>query len=56
MCELLTKLNVTSDPKLEQARKMLEQTLVGVTPAELRKDSDLRDHVKSKVDEILSMF
>lgn len=56
MCELLTKLNVTSDPKLELMRKKVESALVGVTPKDLRKDEDLREDVKSKVDEILSMF
>jgi hypothetical protein len=56
LCELLTKLNVTGDAKLEVARKKLESALVGVTASELRKDDDLRLDVKSKVDEILGMF
>jgi len=56
LCELLTKLNVTGDAKLEVARKKLESALVGVTANELRKDDDLRLDVKAKVDEILGMF
>ena len=56
LCELLTKLNVTNDAKLEHARKQLESALVGVTPKELREDDGLRLDVKSKVDQILSMF
>jgi hypothetical protein len=56
MCELLTKLNVTNDTKLETARKKLESVLVGVTANELRKDDDLRVDVKTRVDEILAMF
>jgi len=56
LCELLTKLNVTGDSKLEFARKKLESALVGVTASELRKDDDLRLDVKAKVDEILGMF
>ena len=56
LCELLSKLNVTNDAKLEQARKQLESAIVGVTPKELREDDDLRLDVKSKVDQILSMF
>jgi hypothetical protein len=56
MCELLTKLNVTNDTKLETARKKLEGVLVGVTANELRKDDDLRVDVKTRVDEILAMF
>jgi hypothetical protein len=30
LTNLLTRLNVTKDPKLEQARQALEQSLVGV--------------------------
>lgn len=56
LCDLLTKLNVTNDAKLEQARKQLEVAMVGVTPKELREDDDLRLDTKAKVDQILSMF
>ena len=56
MCELLTRLNVTNDSKLESCRKKLESALVGVDAMDLRKDDELRLDVKSKVDEILSMF
>ena len=56
LCELLSKLNVTNDSKLETCRKKLESALVGVVPADLRKDDDLRLDVKAKVDSILSMF
>jgi hypothetical protein len=56
MCELLTKLNVTGDAKLEQARKKLESALVGIDADELRKHDEVRFDVKSKVDDILSMF
>jgi hypothetical protein len=56
LCELLTRLNVTNDTKLEQARRTLEQALLGVTAEDLRKDDDLRLDTKAKVDAILSMF
>jgi hypothetical protein len=56
LCDLLTKLNVTNDAKLEHARKQLEVTMMGVTPKDLREDDDMRLDVKSKVDQILSMF
>lgn len=56
MCELLTKLNVTNDPKLESARKTLESALIGVTATDLRKDDALRLDTKAKVDAILGMF
>lgn len=56
LCGMLTKLNITNDPKLEQARQELEKTIVGLTAADLRKDDDTRKGVKIRVDEILSMF
>jgi hypothetical protein len=56
LCDLLTKLNITGDSKLETCRKKLESALVGVEAKGLREDDDLRLDVKSKVDDILSMF
>ena len=56
LCGLLTKLNVTNDPKLEQARVSLEKTISGVTADTLRDDDLKRAEVKSKVDEILKAF
>jgi hypothetical protein len=56
LCSMLTKLNVTNDPKLEQARQELERALVGIDAKELRKNDDIRKDVKARVDEILGMF
>lgn len=56
LCSLLTKLNITNDPKLEEARQKLEKALVGVQPDDVRESEAIRSSVKSKVDEILSMF
>jgi len=56
MCELLTKLNVTKDPKLEEARKQLELTMLGANLESIKEDSTARSEVKSKVDAILSKF
>lgn len=56
LCGVLSKLNVTQDLKLEEARQKLERAMMGVSAVELRKHDDLRKDVKSKVDEILSMF
>jgi len=56
LCDLLTKLNVTADPKLEQARQELERVLNGKTADALRNSDDLRRDTKAKVDEILGMF
>jgi len=56
LCELLTKLNVTNDPKLEEARKQVELTMLGVNMDAIKEDSEARKQVKSKVDEILGKF
>ena len=36
LCSLLTSLNVTNDPKLEEARQKLEKALAGVEPEDIR--------------------
>lgn len=56
LCELLTKLNVTNDPKLEEARKQLELTMLGVSIERVKEDSNVRSDLKSKVDDILGKF
>ena len=56
LCSLLTSLNVTNDPKLEEARQKLEKALAGVAPDDIRESEAIRSNVKSKVDEILNMF
>ena len=56
LCSLLTKLNVTNDPKLEQARHTLEVAISGVTADGLREDDHVRSTVKAEVDAILKAF
>jgi hypothetical protein len=56
LCGLLTSLNVTNDPKLEDMRKKLEKALNGVDASDIRESEAIRTSVKSKVDDILSMF
>jgi hypothetical protein len=56
LCEMLTRLNVTNDPKLENARREVEKALVGLTAVDLRKDDALRQNTKARVDAILNMF
>jgi len=56
LCEMLTRLNVTDDPKLEQARKQLEKAIAGVDAKDVREDEGLRKDIKSKVDDILKNF
>ena len=56
LCGLLTKLNVTDDPDLEQARRKLEDAMFGVTADDLREDDGARAALKSEVDSILKAF
>ena len=56
LCDLTKSLNVTNDMALENARSQLEQLLVGVTPADLRKNEAIRQDVKKNVDAILDKF
>jgi hypothetical protein len=56
LCELLTKLNVTNDPKLEEARKQVELTMLGVSMDAIKDDAETRKNVKSKIDEIIGKF
>jgi len=56
LCGLLTKLNVTDDPSLEQARRKLEGAMFGVTADDLREDDHVRTTLKSEVDSILKTF
>jgi len=56
LCELLTKLNVANDPKLEDARKQLELTMLGANIEEIKEDGLVRSNLKDKVDEILKKF
>ena len=56
LCELLTKLNVTNDPKLEEARRQVELTMMGANIESIKEDADTRSELKSKVDNILKRF
>jgi len=56
LCTLLTSLNVTGDPKLEQARVALETALSRVDMDSLKTTPELQNHLKNKMDEILSEF
>jgi hypothetical protein len=56
LCELLTKLNVANDPKLEEARRQVELTMLGANIESIKEDADTRSELKSKVDNILKRF
>lgn len=56
LCELLTKMNITNDPKLEEARKQLELTMLGADIETIKESAHVRETMKNKVDAILQKF
>jgi hypothetical protein len=54
--DMLKHLNITQDPKLEQARRDLQSALGSHDLDSLRDNSNAREVVKMKVDTILSKF
>jgi hypothetical protein len=56
LCGMLTHLNVTNDPKLEEARRQLESALVGANMDMIRESAATRADMKGKVDSILKQF
>jgi hypothetical protein len=56
LCGLLTKLNVTNDPKLEEARRQLELAMIGADIEDIKEDAHARSDLKSRVDDILKRF
>jgi hypothetical protein len=56
LCALLTKMNITNDPKLEEARRELELTMLGTNIEAIKEDEHHRTEVKAKVDAIIKKF
>lgn len=56
LVEMLDKLNVTRDPKLEHARKELERSLYNINADTVKESDHVREALKNKVDDILSRF
>jgi len=56
LCAMLTHLNVTNDPKLEQARRDLERTMLGADIEVIRESAAERADIKGKVDAILKQY
>jgi hypothetical protein len=56
LCGLLTHLNITKDPKLEEARRSLEHTMLGIEIEDIKEHVAIRSDVKAKVDAILNKF
>jgi hypothetical protein len=56
LCALLTKLNITNDPKLEEARRQVEVAMLNADMESIKEDADTRSQLKSKVDAIINKF
>lgn len=56
MCALLTHLNLTGDPKLEDARRQLEVAMSDIDIDDIKESALIRDDVKTKVDAILKKY
>jgi len=56
LCETLKSLNVLDDPKLEEARRQLELSLENVDIKSLRESPELRESVKTKMNDLVDKF
>lgn len=56
LCATLTALNITGDPKLEEARRKLEEIVLRTDTVSLREVPELRESVKKQIDEIADKF
>jgi len=56
MCKMLTHLNLTKDPSLEQARRDLEKAIAGVDIDDVKEDSGVRTDLKDKLNGILKSY
>ena len=56
LCRMLKHMNVTNDPKLEEARKKLEEIMEGKTKDMFKDQPEVRDEVKKEVDEIIKTY
>jgi hypothetical protein len=56
LCDTYKTINVTNDPRIEDARAALERVLQDVSVDVLRESDSMRAMVKSGVDDILAKF
>lgn len=56
LCAVLSTLNITGDPKLEEARRALEGIVQRTDTVSLRESPELRASVKQQVESILDKF
>jgi hypothetical protein len=56
LCAVLTALNITNDPKLEEARRKLEGIVERTDTTSLREVPEMRESVKKQLDDVLGKF
>jgi hypothetical protein len=56
LVELLGHMNISNDPKLEDARNLLSATIRGQNIEVIKASQEVRDSMKAKVDNILKQF
>lgn len=56
LTSLLRRLNVTNDPKLEEARRDLENAITGADTDAIKESDYVRETVKQKVDAIITKY
>lgn len=56
LCSMLTHLNITKDPQLEQARRDLELTMLGADIDTIKDNPLVRKGMKDKLDAILKQY
>lgn len=56
LCDVLKHLNITQDPKLEEARRRFSAIVNKVDTEDLKDSEEVRSNVKSQIDDILSQF
>lgn len=56
MCNMLTHFNITNDPDLERARKLLADTMLGADITAIRESVHVREDMQKKVDNIINQF
>jgi hypothetical protein len=56
LCAMLTHLNITKDPQLEQVRRDLELTMLGADIDAIKESPEVRKGMKDKLDAILKQY
>lgn len=56
LCAVLTSLNISNDPKLEEARRQLESIVTRLDTDSLRESPELRESTRTQLESVLDKF